>query len=343
VINASREATFTNLTLSGSCTGCLPVEDSTAIAKGSLDATKLIRFEVDVLSAGVTRVLTPQDASYTLAGTNISQTFTAIQSVAAQLWVTGGNSFVMDRANRTNNQKAYWTVGGNNSTAGAWSIGTTPTVPIATASKWVIDHNGTEHFIVNENGLIETTSGANFNGIVTTTTFNAVGSPAYRVSGTTVINASREATFTNLTLSGSVSSDLSPSINNTYILGGGSFRWANVFTSNFNISGNVTGDFNPATTDIYTLGSSTNYWNMIRATSIRTHGGNVQPATSLSGSLGAATGRWLKTWTQDLDITGTIIPPSGSAFTGTKTVRAAGGASDCTLTFSAGIMTGGTC
>jgi len=50
-----------------------------------------------------------------------------------------------------------------------------------------------------------------------------------------------------------------------------------------------------------------------------------------------------KLWTGDISFTGTMTPPSGSAFTGTKTVRASGGGSDCTLTFSAGIMTGGTC
>jgi len=349
VIDASRNATVANLTITGSCTGCpggLPAVDTTSIVTGSSDTSKQLRFEVDGLTTATTRVLTPQNASYTLAGTNIGQTFTSAQTfndtvtVNAQSWVINGNSFVLDRATRGTNQKVYWTVGASSSTAGAWSAGTTPSGAV---SRWVLDHNGTEHFVMEENGFLTTTAGANFGGIVSTTTFNATGSPAYRVSGTTVINASRDATFVGLTLTGSVSSDLTPSANNTYILGGGSFRWANVYTSNFNISGNVTGDLIPATTDTYVLGSSTNYWNMVRTTSIRTHGGNVQPATSLSGSLGAATGRWLKTWTQDLDVTGTIIPPSGTAFTGTKTVRAAGGASDCTLTFSAGIMTGGTC
>lgn len=37
----------------------LPVVDSTAVVKGSADATKLLRFEVDGFTTGVTRVLTP--------------------------------------------------------------------------------------------------------------------------------------------------------------------------------------------------------------------------------------------------------------------------------------------
>jgi len=291
--------------LSWSTAGGLPVADTSAVVQGSGDATKLLRFEIDGFSTATTRVLTPQNASYTLAGTDLAQTFTATQSIEAQLWVNAGNSLIMNRATRGTNQKAYWVVAGNAATTGAWSIGTTPS---GVASRFVVDHNNTEHFVVGENGSIETTAGANFNGIVSTTTFNATGNPAYRVSGTTVIDSSRNASIVGLT-----------------------------------INGTITGDLIPSTSNLYTNGSSTSYWNMVRTESIRTHGGNVQPATSLSGSLGASTGRWLKTWTQDLDITGTIIPPSGTAFTGTKTVRAAGGASDCTLTFSAGIMTGGTC
>lgn len=61
----------------------LPVIDTTNIIKGSVDATKLVRFEVDGLTSGATRVLTVQDASYTLAGTNIGNTFSATNSFLA--------------------------------------------------------------------------------------------------------------------------------------------------------------------------------------------------------------------------------------------------------------------
>lgn len=67
-----------DLNVSGTCTGCgagLPAVDTTAIVAGSVDATKLLRFEVDGFTTATTRVLTPQNASYTLAGTDLSQTF----------------------------------------------------------------------------------------------------------------------------------------------------------------------------------------------------------------------------------------------------------------------------
>ena len=45
----------------------LPVVDTTGIAKGSVDATKIVRLEVDGLTTATTRVLTVQDKDYTIA------------------------------------------------------------------------------------------------------------------------------------------------------------------------------------------------------------------------------------------------------------------------------------
>lgn len=50
----------------GAPSGELPVADTTAIVKGSADATKKIRFEVDGLTTATTRVLTVPDADMTL-------------------------------------------------------------------------------------------------------------------------------------------------------------------------------------------------------------------------------------------------------------------------------------
>jgi hypothetical protein len=55
----------------------LPTADTTAVVKGSADATKLLRFEVDGFTTGVTRVLTPPDQDGTLAVLERAQTFTA--------------------------------------------------------------------------------------------------------------------------------------------------------------------------------------------------------------------------------------------------------------------------
>lgn len=175
----------------------LPVVDTTGIAKGSSDATKIVRFEVDGFTTGTTRTLTPQNNSYTIAGTDIAQTFTQTQT---------------------------------------------------------------------------------FNG-----------------STALVLN------------------------------------------------GNITGDLLFTSANVYIVGNGTNYLNNIHSETFTTYG-RVKPASGVTtADLGAATTPFRKLWTGDISFTGTMTPPSGTAFSGTKTVRASGGASDCTLTFSAGIMTGGTC
>lgn len=63
----------------------LPVSDATAIVKGSVTASKLLRFEVDGFTAATTRVLTPQDADYTIAGLETAQTFSAAQTFGSTI------------------------------------------------------------------------------------------------------------------------------------------------------------------------------------------------------------------------------------------------------------------
>lgn len=74
--------TTNNLTVTGTCTGCasLPFLDTSALIKGSSDATKLLRFEVDGFTTAATRVMTPPNADATLAGINLAQTWTATQT-----------------------------------------------------------------------------------------------------------------------------------------------------------------------------------------------------------------------------------------------------------------------
>jgi hypothetical protein len=57
----------------------LPVPDATPLVAGSADPTKLLRFEVDGIAAGATRVLTPPDQDGTLAILERAQTWTAQQ------------------------------------------------------------------------------------------------------------------------------------------------------------------------------------------------------------------------------------------------------------------------
>lgn len=55
----------------------LPVVDTQTIIKGSVDATKLVRFEVDGLTTGTTRVVTVPDADITMVGLAATQSLTS--------------------------------------------------------------------------------------------------------------------------------------------------------------------------------------------------------------------------------------------------------------------------
>jgi hypothetical protein len=58
-----------------------PFVDSTYLLKGSVDATKRIRLEVDGLTTATDRVLTVQDKDLTIAGIDVAQTWTATQTM----------------------------------------------------------------------------------------------------------------------------------------------------------------------------------------------------------------------------------------------------------------------
>lgn len=70
-----------------------PFVDTQTIIKGSADATKLLRFEVDGFTTGTTRVLTPPNADITIAGINIAQTFTAEQTFSLGTDVSSGQAY----------------------------------------------------------------------------------------------------------------------------------------------------------------------------------------------------------------------------------------------------------
>lgn len=68
----------------------LPVVDSTAVVKGSSDATKLLRFEVDGFTTGVTRVLTAPNYNGTIATLDGVESFTNKVVNGIQLDANGG-------------------------------------------------------------------------------------------------------------------------------------------------------------------------------------------------------------------------------------------------------------
>jgi len=80
----------------------LPVADTTGIAKGSVDGTKIVRLEVDGLTTGTTRVLTVPDADMILAGKDIVQTFTGGQRGAVTALTSTTAAMAIDLAANNN-------------------------------------------------------------------------------------------------------------------------------------------------------------------------------------------------------------------------------------------------
>lgn len=97
-----------------------PFTDTNPLIKGSADSTKLMRFEVDGFTTGVTRVLTPQNSDYILAGTNIANTFSVTQTFAPSTVNTSmilGTTYSLTGSNATNMIDL----------AGTWNTSGTPT------------------------------------------------------------------------------------------------------------------------------------------------------------------------------------------------------------------------
>jgi hypothetical protein len=69
-----------------------PFVDSAALVKGSADATKQLRFEVDGFTTSTLRVLTPPNADATIAGLEVAQSFTALQTLSAGARIASGQT-----------------------------------------------------------------------------------------------------------------------------------------------------------------------------------------------------------------------------------------------------------
>jgi hypothetical protein len=91
---------------------------------GSSDATKVARFEVDGLTTATTRVYTLPDASITVAGVNLAQTFSATQTFAGIDATSIGAT--------TRGTGLFTTIGANGQITSTVSTGTAPFVVAST-------------------------------------------------------------------------------------------------------------------------------------------------------------------------------------------------------------------
>jgi hypothetical protein len=81
-------------TLSASVAATFPVADTQTLVKGSADATKLLRFEVDGFTTGTTRVLTPPNADIVIAGSAAALTSGRVPNATTGGLLTNSNIFI---------------------------------------------------------------------------------------------------------------------------------------------------------------------------------------------------------------------------------------------------------
>jgi hypothetical protein len=121
-------------------------------------------------------------------------------------------------------------------------------------------------------------------------------------------------------VTGTVGDDFIPNSDGTYVNGTTSFRWGSIATYNADFNG------------VLAFSSGT------------TITGSILPTTNNLYALGNTSYRWSNVATVNANISGTITAPSGgTGLSATKTVRDSAGTGTCTLIFSGGILTGGTC
>lgn len=105
-------ASFTNAThnhtnaagggqLTAAAFSSFSMSDATFRIAGSSDATKLLAFEVDGFTTGTTRTLTPQNASYTIAGLETTQTFSGGATFTGELTQISGSGAFFQSTNST--------------------------------------------------------------------------------------------------------------------------------------------------------------------------------------------------------------------------------------------------
>ena len=174
-----------------------PTTDTSPIVKGSADATKLVRLEVDGLTTATTRVLTVSDKDITIAGLDDIkqiQSVTATQAAGALTLGTNPSSFEFRSTTLTNGVPVTRTL----AVASSLVIpsGATLGIPTATSGtliKGLLDNAGVlEEFATNlagglnldETGLISTTAisvGSTSATVIYSTT--ARTNVAYRITG----------------------------------------------------------------------------------------------------------------------------------------------------------------
>lgn len=178
-----------------------PFDDGTAIIKGSADATKLFRIEVDGFTTATTRVATPPNQDFTMAGTNVAQTFTVEQTFTPNA-NTEAITVIGFSLTGSNNQSIVDLDGTWNTIGGptAIKLNIVDTASDASSLLMSLGVGGVPQFTVDKVGNTVTSAGlsaasGNFS-VASDGSFQAAGGP-FNVDATSNLTINSVLTFSN--------------------------------------------------------------------------------------------------------------------------------------------------
>lgn len=328
--------------LSWSSVGTPPFSDANPILKDNLDATKELLFSIGGFTTATQRTVTVPDASFIMAGRNVDNAFSALQSFMASIDAApsgGSGDYIKTRVLRiyqdtsttvnwffeTPSSNTFRLKANDAKPALTFDSGTSPGFMI------LADNTATSgiafHFIPGS------TSGVQDLGASSTPWRTAYLKTSLIHNGTTRIDSSGNGNFASLQIGGGTiinsssrwGSDLMPSVDNTHALGGPSLRWASANIENLTVA-SCTGcggtnywtrsgtDVRPATDGDDIVGRT--------GAGTQTHRLRASDGAVLSGSIytGAS-----PTWTQRIDASGNVTALSLTV-NGTYFISSAGAA-----------------
>lgn len=347
----------------GGCTGCgsasLPVVDTTSIVEGSGDATKEVRIEADGITTGTVRVWTAPDANITVAGINLAQTWTATQTFQ-HIQFPAANTY--DVGTSSNYAQTLYTK----------NVDAAPSGAVANYTKVrkleITDQAGGTSFWdfqVSQSSSVSSLYYVRDNA----------GTTVHRLVQTESSSAVNQAQFLLHVVPGNGSTNA----DNTYDIGSAARSWRTVYldtslvhagTTRIDSSGNLNGaslqvggtttinssrewspgNFLPSTDNSFRVGNgfrrwidfyaSTGYYILDNSFVVRLNA----DGNSVFGRNSSGTTQWtINTTNGTMEVLNWYIANGQAGITATKTVRDSAGTGTCTLVFTGGILTGGSC
>jgi len=323
----------TDIDCSGTCPGASPFTDATAILYDNSDPTKLLRFELGGLTTANTRILTPQNASYTLAGLD---TPSQIANGLAILTDSGSPSLGMriygEQSKELFTAESYGTTVFPGFYA-ASSRGTlaSPSAVLSGNKLGIFAAGGYDGSALQRaQGYVSIVSSGNWSGSSTPTQINF----------TTTVSGS---TTPILRWSVLETGDLLPGADNAYRIGYTTSQVSEFYNVSQFISGTMTftnGSGNVTLANSagsLTVTGGIHFANEVNADNGITVANGKSYHCVGACNVGSTTQHVSTIWVD------AITANSNAGLSTTKTIRNAAGTGTCTLIYDAGILTGGTC